>query len=226
MWKRRVYHVGFWIFTVLIFCTAVSAQIQRLMRNEVTYLYGEKEEGSILAFPASCLMTDADGNDGIYRVEKIDGVWGEEFTVFFQPVRVVQYGEERIEVLDEGLSDPIADYSAYPLKDGEVVKVTDQRLSKEEALEEALEEVRKQKPDIIIALCSVPAAFLLAYAAKRNMNHIFERNIPKCIIGIVLLAAAALLLWLSIRRLGIPRSCLPPKQIFDIEFYRTLYQHP
>lgn len=123
--KAAVRKVGFALLLVLALCTIASYHIEQLMMAKVTVSVPRDEvvrdtfcEGTVL--PLSSL-TMRDGSTGVYMIDYVEGVFGQEMVARFVPVTVEEQDRENFS------SGDLLDYREYvvssnrPLKDGEEV---------------------------------------------------------------------------------------------------------
>lgn len=123
--KSVVRKAAFAVLLVLILCTIASYHIERIMMAKVTVslpqdgiVRGVSCEATVL--PLSSL-TMQDGNTGVYIIDYVEGVFGQEMVARFVPVTVEEQDRENFS------SGDLLDYREYvvssnrPLKDGEEV---------------------------------------------------------------------------------------------------------
>lgn len=123
--KSVVRKAAFAVLLVLILCTIASYHIEQLMMAKVTASVPQDEivrgsfyEGSVL--PLSSL-TMRDGSTGVYMIDYVEGVFGQEMVARFVPVTVEEQDRENFS------SGDLLDYREYvvssnrSLKDGEEV---------------------------------------------------------------------------------------------------------
>lgn len=123
--KSVVRKAAFAVLLVLILCTIASYHIEQLMMAKVTVSVPQDEivrgsfyEGTVL--PLSSL-TMRDGSTGVYIIDYVEGVFGQEMVARFVPVTVEEQDRENFS------SGDLLDYREYvvssnrPLKDGEEV---------------------------------------------------------------------------------------------------------
>lgn len=123
--KSVVRKVAFALLLVLTLCTIASYRIEQLMMAKVTVSVPQDEivrgvfyEGTVL--PLSSLTT-RDGSTGVYMIDYVVGVFGQEMVARFVPVTVEEQDREDFS------SGDLLDYREYvvssnrPLKDGEEV---------------------------------------------------------------------------------------------------------
>ena len=123
--KRVVKNTAFAVLLVLILCTIAAYHIEQLMMAKVTVSVPQDEivrgtfcEGTVL--PLSSL-TMRDGNTGVYMIDYVEGVFGQEMVARFVPVTVEEQDRENFS------SGDLFDFREYvvssnrPLKDGEEV---------------------------------------------------------------------------------------------------------
>ena len=123
--KSVVRKAAFAVLLVLIVCTIASYHIEQLMMAKVTVSVPQDEivrgvfyEGTVL--PLSSL-TMRDGKTGVYIIDYVEGVFGQEMVARFVPVTVEEQDRENFS------SGDLLDYREYvvssnrPLKDGEEV---------------------------------------------------------------------------------------------------------
>lgn len=220
MEKRKIMHVSFWIFAILLLCTVVSFRIQELMRNEVTVLSPEKEERfNRLSFPVKCLSESSDGLLGVWKVVREEGAMGEEIKVRFYNPLIISKDDKTVMVENEGEELLIVDYFAYPLDEGMVVEVIS---NKPDALE--MESKMKEQKKNLYQLAFFAGIFLiLTVLADRLLNGFFQKKPWHGIFGIAVLIAAAFMVYQAMGKLDIPREYLPEEQIFDISFYKEKF---
>lgn len=217
MKKRRIFTIAFWVFTVLLLSTAVSFKIQDLMRNEVVVRMPELSEDK-MTVPASAVI-DGENGIGIFLIESETGIGGAETRARFN-VRspIGSEGDEAVFMTDVDLHQVITE-AVYPVEEGMVVEQVWEILPQKEAVEKA----KEQKENLKQLLLSVLFAFLLAFAAERCMKRIFEKKYGIFCVGIILIFIAAVLVYVSMNRLEVPRPALPKDCIFDWEFYKQTY---
>lgn len=219
MKKRRIFTIAFWVFTVLLLCTAVSFKIQDLMRNEVVARMPELSEDKMTErIPASAVI-DGENGTGIFLLESETGIGGAEMRAKFNAQMPIGYeGEEAVFVTDVDLHQVITE-AVYPVEEGMVVEQVWEILPQKEAVEKA----KEQKENLKQLLLSVLFALLLAFAAERCMKRIFDKKYGIFCVGIILIFIAAVLVYVSMNRLEVPRPALPKDCIFDWEFYKQTY---
>ena len=123
--KSVVRKVSFAVLLVLILCTIAAYHIEQLMMAKVTASVPQDEivrgvfyEGTVL--PLSSL-TMRDGNTGVYIIDYVEGVFGEEMVARFVPVTVEAQDQQNFS------SGDLFDFREYvvssnrSLKDGEEV---------------------------------------------------------------------------------------------------------
>ena len=123
--KSVVRKTAFAVLLVLILCTIAAYYIEQLMMAKVTVSVPQDEivrgtscEGTVL--PLSSL-TMWDGNTGVYMIDYVEGVFGQEMVARFVPVTVEEQDRENFS------SGDLLDFREYvvssnrPLKDGEEV---------------------------------------------------------------------------------------------------------
>lgn len=123
--KSVVRKAAFAVLLVLILCTIASYHIERIMMAKVTVslpqdgiVRGVSCEATVL--PLSSL-TMQDGNTGVYIIDYVEGVFGQEMVARFVPVTVEEQDQENFS------SGDLLDFREYvvssnrPLKDGEEV---------------------------------------------------------------------------------------------------------
>lgn len=123
--KRVVKNTAFAALLVLTLCTIAAYHIEQLMMAKVTVSVPQDEivrgvfyEGTVL--PLSSL-TMRDGNTGVYMIDYVEGVFGQEMVARFVPVTVEEQDRENFS------SGDLFDFREYvvssnrPLKDGEEV---------------------------------------------------------------------------------------------------------
>ena len=123
--KRVVKNTAFAALLVLTLCTIAAYHIEQLMMAKVTVSVPQDEivrgvfyEGTVL--PLSSL-TMRDGNTGVYMIDYVEGVFGQEMVARFVPVTVEEQDRENFS------SGDLLDYREYVvssnrlLKDGEEV---------------------------------------------------------------------------------------------------------
>ena len=123
--KRVVKNTAFAALLVLTLCTIAAYHIEQLMMAKVTVSVPQDEivrgvfyEGTVL--PLSSLTT-RDGNTGVYMIDYVEGVFGQEMVARFVPVTVEEQDRENFS------SGDLLDYREYVvssnrlLKDGEEV---------------------------------------------------------------------------------------------------------
>lgn len=219
MKKRRIFTIAFWVFTVLLLCTAVSFKIQDLMRNEVVVRMPElSEDGMTERIPASAVIESEHGT-GIFLLKSETGIGGAETRAKFNARIPIGYeGEEAVFTTDVDLNQVITE-AVYPVEEGMVVEQVWEILPQKEAIEKA----KEQKENLKHLLMAVLFAFLLAFVAERCMKRIFDKKYGIFCVGMILIFTAAILVYVSMNRLEIPRPALPQECIFDWEFYKQTY---
>ncbi len=123
--KRVVKNTAFAVLLVLTLCTIAAYHIKQLMMAKVTVSVPQDEivrgvfyEGTVL--PLSSL-TMRDGNTGVYMIDYVEGVFGQEMVARFVPVTVEEQDRENFS------SGDLFDFREYVvssnrlLKDGEEV---------------------------------------------------------------------------------------------------------
>lgn len=123
--KSVVRKAAFAVLLVLILCTIAAYRIEQLMMAKVTVSVPQDEivrgsfyEGTVL--PLSSL-TMRDGSTGVYMIDYVEGVFGQEMVARFVPVTVEEQDRENFS------SGDLLDYREYvvssnrSLKDGEEV---------------------------------------------------------------------------------------------------------
>lgn len=123
--KRVVKNTAFAALLVLTLCTIAAYHIEQLMMAKVTVSVPQDEivrgvfyEGTVL--PLSSL-TMRDGNTGVYMIDYVEGVFGQEMVARFVPVTVEEQDRENFS------SGDLLDFREYvvssnrSLKDGEEV---------------------------------------------------------------------------------------------------------
>lgn len=123
--KSVVRKVSFAVLLVLILCTIAAYHIEQLMMAKVTASVPQDEivrgvfyEGTVL--PLSSL-TMRDGNTGVYMIDYVEGVFGQEMVARFVPVTVEAQDQQNFS------SGDLFDFREYvvssnrSLKDGEEV---------------------------------------------------------------------------------------------------------
>lgn len=123
--KRVVKNAAFAVLLVLTLCTIAAYHIEQLMMAKVTVSVPQDEivrgvfyEGTVL--PLSSL-TMRDGNTGVYMIDYVEGVFGQEMVARFVPVTVEEQDRENFS------SGDLFDFREYVvssnrlLKDGEEV---------------------------------------------------------------------------------------------------------
>lgn len=123
--KRVVKNTAFAALLVLTLCTIAAYHIEQLMMAKVTVSVPQDEivrgvfyEGTVL--PLSSL-TMRDGNTGVYIIDYVEGVFGQEMVARFVPVTVEEQDRENFS------SGDLLDFREYVvssnrlLKDGEEV---------------------------------------------------------------------------------------------------------
>ena len=123
--KRVVKNTAFAVLLVLTLCTIAAYHIEQLMMAKVTVSVPQDEivrgvfyEGTVL--PLSSL-TMRDGNTGVYMIDYVEGVFGQEMVDRFVPVTVEEQDRENFS------SGELFDFRWYVvssnrlLKDGEEV---------------------------------------------------------------------------------------------------------
>ena len=96
--KRVVKNTAFAVLLVLTLCTIAAYHIEQLMMAKVTVSVPQDEivrgvfyEGTVL--PLSSL-TMRDGNTGVYMIDYVEGVFGQEMVARFVPVTVEEQDRE------------------------------------------------------------------------------------------------------------------------------------
>lgn len=220
MEKRKIMHASFWIFAILLLCTAVSYRIQELMRNEVTVLSPEKDKDTNgLCFPIRCLCENSDGLLGVWKVVQEEGVMGTEIRVRFYSPPIISKDEERVVMRNEGGEIFVVDYFAYPLEEGMIVEVIE---SKPDGLtiENQMEEQKECLYQLIVFL---GIFFILIFWADCLLNGFFKKKLWQPVFGIAILITATFMVYQAVEKVDIPREYLPEEQIFDISFYREKF---
>ena len=123
--KRVVKNTAFAVLLVLTLCTIAAYHIEQLMMAKVTVSVPHDEivrgvfyEGTVL--PLSSL-TMRDGNTGVYMIDYVEGVFGQEMVARFVPVTVEAQDQRNFS------SGDLFDFREYVvssnrlLKDGEEV---------------------------------------------------------------------------------------------------------
>ena len=123
--KRVVKNTAFAVLLVLTLCTIAAYHIEQLMMAKVTVSVPQDEivrgtfcEGTVL--PLSSL-TMRDGNTGVYMIDYVEGVFGQEMVARFVPVTVEAQDQRNFS------SGDLFDFREYvvssnrSLKDGEEV---------------------------------------------------------------------------------------------------------
>ena len=123
--KRVVKNTAFAVLLVLTLCAIAAYHIEQLMMAKVTVSVPQDEivrgvfyEGTVL--PLSSL-TMRDGNTGVYMIDYVEGVFGQEMVARFVPVTVEEQDRENFS------SGDLFDFREYVvssnrlLKDGEEV---------------------------------------------------------------------------------------------------------
>ena len=123
--KRVVKNTAFAVLLVLILCTIAAYHIEQLMMAKVTVSVPQDEivrgtfcEGTVL--PLSSL-TMRDGSTGVYMIDYVEGVFGQEMVARFVPVTVEAQDQRNFS------SGDLFDFREYVvssnrlLKDGEEV---------------------------------------------------------------------------------------------------------
>lgn len=123
--KRVVKNTAFAALLVLTLCTIAAYHIEQLMMAKVTVSVPQDEvvrgtfcEGAVL--PLSSL-TMRDGSTGVYMIDYVEGVFGEEMVARFVPVTVEAQDQRNFS------SGDLFDFREYvvssnrSLKDGEEV---------------------------------------------------------------------------------------------------------
>ena len=123
--KRVVKNTAFAVLLVLTLCTIAAYHIEQLMMAKVTVSVPQDEivrgtfcEGTVL--PLSSLTT-RDGNTGVYMIDYVEGVFGQEMVARFVPVTVEAQDQRNFS------SGDLFDFREYVvssnrlLKDGEEV---------------------------------------------------------------------------------------------------------
>ena len=123
--KSVVRKTAFAVLLVLILCTIAAYHIEQLMMAKVTVSVPQDEvvggtfcEGAVL--PLSSL-TMRDGSTGVYMIDYVEGVFGQEMVARFVPVTVEERDRENFSSSD------LFDFREYvvdsnrTLKDGEEV---------------------------------------------------------------------------------------------------------
>ena len=121
--KSVVRKTAFAVLLVLILCTIAAYHIEQLMMAKVTVSVPQDERGTFCegtVLPLSSL-TMRDGNTGVYIIDYVEGVFGQEMVARFVPVTVEEQDRENFS------SGDLLDYREYvvssnrSLKDGEEV---------------------------------------------------------------------------------------------------------
>lgn len=123
--KRVVKNTAFAALLVLTLCTIAAYHIEQLMMAKVTVSVPQDEivrgvfyEGAVLPLYS---LTMRDGSTGVYMIDYVEGVFGQEMVARFVPVTVEEQDRENFS------SGDLLDYREYvvssnrPLKDGEEV---------------------------------------------------------------------------------------------------------
>lgn len=71
------------IFTFLVFCTFTAKMIEEHMTPIIEYAPIEEVSDFEIKIPTACIHQLPNGREGIFYVEKQEGLWGEELIVQF-----------------------------------------------------------------------------------------------------------------------------------------------
>lgn len=132
MRKKKVWIAGCTVFLLLLICTVLSLRIEKMMRIEVETVNGipcsEEELKDYSRVPLSCFKEE-NGSMVLFFLEEREGLFGKELVA----VKEENYPlmEEKnmgfvvsSTLLDEqGKGRRIVNYSAWPLKNGNVVMI-------------------------------------------------------------------------------------------------------
>lgn len=132
MRKKKVWIAGCTVFLLLLICTVLSLRIEKMMRIEVETVSGipcsEEELKDYSRVPLSCFKEE-NGSMVLFFLEEREGLFGKELVA----VKEENYPlmEEKnmgfvvsSTLLDEqGKGKRIVNYSAWPLKNGDVVMI-------------------------------------------------------------------------------------------------------
>lgn len=132
MRKKKVWIAGCTVFLLLLICTVLSLRIEKMMRIEVETVSGipcsEEELKDYSRVPLSCFKEE-NGSMVLFFLEEREGLFGKELVA----VKEENYPlmEEKnmgfvvsSTLLDEqGKGRRIVNYSAWPLKNGNVVMI-------------------------------------------------------------------------------------------------------
>lgn len=132
MRKKKVWIAGCTVFLLLLICTVLSLRIEKMMRIEVETVSGipcsEEELKDYSRVPLSCFKEE-NGSMVLFFLEEREGLFGKELVA----VKEENYPlmEEKnmgfvvsSTLLDEqGKGRGIVNYSAWPLKNGNVVMI-------------------------------------------------------------------------------------------------------
>lgn len=130
MSKRRVWKIGSAIFLLLILCSVLSCRIQEAMQIPVWTTKGElRQDGelSVVVIPKTCI-NDSDYSTVQYIVQE-KGIFRTEWKVAEKAVVIVDEVDGGIAVQAEDMKDQegkslnVIYYSAYPVCEGDEVKL-------------------------------------------------------------------------------------------------------
>lgn len=118
--KRVVKNTAFAALLVLTLCTIAAYHIEQLMMAKVTVSVPQDEivrgvfyEGTVL--PLSSL-TMRDGNTGVYMIDYVEGVFGQEMVARFVPVTVEEQDRENFS------SGDLFDFREYVVSSNRLLK--------------------------------------------------------------------------------------------------------
>lgn len=132
MKKKRVWIAGCTVFLLLLICTVLSLRIEKMMRIEVETVSGipclEEELKEYSRVPLSCFKEE-NGSMILFFLEEREGLFGEELVAVKEENYPLMEEENMGFVVSSTLLDEqgkgrkIVNYSAWPLKDGDVVMI-------------------------------------------------------------------------------------------------------
>jgi hypothetical protein len=133
MYKKKVWEIGCAIFLLLIVCTVLSTIILNGMRIEVWTTSGKTQNENGLEeilLPQSCV--DLEEEPAVYYIVQEQSIFRTEWKVAKKRVTIIEEQAGEIAVLDENMRDEngrklqVIYYSAYPVKEGDVVVPSDE----------------------------------------------------------------------------------------------------
>lgn len=226
MGKKRVWKVGCALFLILLICTMLSVEIQKMMMIEVNVTQGKDIAEEERSFPSSAL-NEKDGT--FYCAVKRKGDFREEYVVEKRNVSIIREEEDQIVIAgdiffeDDGKKPLVIYHATHTLEEGDVVSISEMVFkSEEEEKQYVRERIEEQK---LVLLCGIPVgiiALLLLVKAWRHLCMLYDGEWKNGLLGLLFLALTVLICKVYTNYLEIPRQMLPKESIFDIAFYKTL----